>query len=203
VVNLGHDGNLAWNVLERLDDAIDHRPSPDVVTVLIGTNDVNATHDETWQQYYRRGQHLPQRADLDFYRDSLDTILRRLRTETTARVAVLDLPPLGEDLDAPANRMVDVYRGVLREVAAAHDVPVLPLHERLVALFPPGHTPPPFHMSLTGIGIATAERLVLRRSWDDVSRRAGLAVLTDHVHLNDRAAGVVADLIGEFLAEQG
>jgi hypothetical protein len=41
---------------------------------------------------------------------------------------------------------------------------------------------------------------ILRRSWDDISGRNGLAVLTDHIHLNDRAAAVVADLIEESLS---
>jgi acyl-CoA thioesterase-1 len=41
--------------------------------------------------------------------------------------------------------------------------------------------------------------LVLRRSWNDVSRRNGLTLLTDQVHLNDRAAAVVADLVSESL----
>jgi acyl-CoA thioesterase I len=42
---------------------------------------------------------------------------------------------------------------------------------------------------------------VLRRSWDAVSAANGFALLIDGVHLNDRAASVVAELVQEFLAE--
>ena len=42
---------------------------------------------------------------------------------------------------------------------------------------------------------AILSHTVLRRSWDDISRRNGLTVLTDHIHLNDRAAGIAADLV--------
>lgn len=41
--------------------------------------------------------------------------------------------------------------------------------------------------------------LLLRRSWDDIGRRNGLALLTDHIHLNDRAADILADLVNGFL----
>ena len=43
-INHGVNGDLAWNGLERLDRVIAERP--DFVTILIGTNDVNATMGE-------------------------------------------------------------------------------------------------------------------------------------------------------------
>jgi lysophospholipase L1-like esterase len=50
------------------------------------------------------------------------------------------------------------------------------------------------------MGSALVRRLVLRRSWNEVSEAHGLALLTDHLHLNDRAAAVLADLIAGWLA---
>ena len=50
------------------------------------------------------------------------------------------------------------------------------------------------------MGWALVRRLVLRQSWDEISRAHGLALLTDHLHLNDRAAAVVADLVADWLA---
>jgi hypothetical protein len=46
---------------------------------------------------------------------------------------------------------------------------------------------------------AVLEHTMFGRSWDDISRRNGLVVLTDWVHLNDRAGGVLAQLTGDFL----
>ena len=43
-VNHGVDGDLAWNGLQRLDKVI--AGQPDAVSILIGTNDVNATMSE-------------------------------------------------------------------------------------------------------------------------------------------------------------
>jgi hypothetical protein len=37
--------------------------------------------------------------------------------------------------------------------------------------------------------------VVLRRSHDDISRRRGLELTTDHVHQNRRGAGLIAEVI--------
>ncbi|GAA1416144.1 hypothetical protein GCM10009662_65790 [Catellatospora coxensis] len=196
-VNAGVDGNLAWNVRRRLDEVIACRP--DAVTLLVGTNDVNATYDARWARHYRRQQRLPRTPDLEWYRENVDAILDRLQNGTSARLAVLDLPPLGEDLSSTTNQRVREYNAVLRQVAEGRGVPCLPLYERLTALLPPGRRPPPYEGRL-GLAIRTTfQHLVLRRSWNDISAANGLTLLTDHIHLNDTAAAVIADLIADWL----
>jgi hypothetical protein len=101
VLRFGVHGNLAWNVLQRLDAVLARKP--DVVTVLICTNDVNATQSQTWQSRYRKEQHLPQAASLPWYRESVAAILERVRAESDARIIVLDIPILGEDLGSRLN----------------------------------------------------------------------------------------------------
>jgi acyl-CoA thioesterase-1 len=201
LVNAGINGNLAWNVLGRLDAVIACRP--DVVTLLIGTNDVNATLSPASEAMYLRQQHLPQVPTLDWYRENVAGILDRLRAETTARIAVLDLPPLGEDLDSEANRRIVAYGEALRETAAERGIPCLPLHDRLIALLPPDQEPPPYEESRALIVRSAFRRLVLRRSWNQVSEANGLRVLTDHIHLNEDGASVVADLIAGFVRADG
>jgi lysophospholipase L1-like esterase len=196
-VNEGVNGNLAWNVGQRIDAVIARRP--EVVTLLIGTNDVNANHDEKSQRSYRRSQGLPVPASLPWYRENVAGILDRLGAETDARVLVLDIPMLGEDLSSQWNLRVGTYNAALREICAERGVPCLPLHDRLASMLPVGHQPPPYTGDRTPIVRAVLSHAVLRRSWDDISRRNGLTVLTDHLHLNDRAAAVVADLVEEVL----
>ena len=48
---------------------------------------------------------------------------------------------------------------------------------------------------------ALVHRLILKREWDRSSDGAGLTVLTDHVHLTNRAATMVADLVEAFVAD--
>jgi acyl-CoA thioesterase I len=197
IVNAGINGNLAWNVLQRLDDVVACRP--DAVTLLVGTNDVLATLGPPWEPMYRRQQHIPVTPTLAWYRENVRAIIDRLRSETGAKVAILDLPPLGEDLASAINGRVREYNEALREIAAGTGIPVLPLHDRLVALLPADGTPPPFEGRRGLMGSAIFRRLVMRRTWDEVSEAHGLALLTDHLHLNDRTAAVVADLIADWL----
>jgi lysophospholipase L1-like esterase len=196
-INAGVNGELAYNVVTRLDEIVACRP--DVVTLLVGTNDVNATFSPTREASYRLGWHVPVKPTLEWYRQNVATILDRLAPETSARIAVLEIPMLGEDLSSEMNQRVDAYNAALRALAAERDLLCLPLHDRLRALLPADHRPPPYEGHRAPILRAAMEHYLLRRSWDAVSAEHGLRVLTDHLHLNDTGASVVADLIASFL----
>ena len=196
VVNGGVDGDLAWNVVQRLDDAI--RCEPNVVILLIGTNDVAATYSATKAWGYRLQKRLDRAPTLGSYVENVSTILRRLTTETTARIAVLEIPMLGEDLQSTMNQRVDTYNEALREVAAAYGATCLPLHDQLAALVPSGHRPR-YAGKVGPILRAVANHHVRRLSWDTAGERNGLAVLTDHVHLGERGGRVVVDLVSGYL----
>ena len=198
-VNAGMDGDSAWNVLQRIDDVI--RCQPDAVTLQAGSNDVAATSG-TWQEkMYRRWQHLPQAPTLGWYTECADQILTRLRSQTPARIAVLDIPMIGEDLTSDMNRRVDSYNQALRRVAAAHAAQYLPLHDRLASHLPSPHNPPPYRGRFGPMIRASLSHNILHRSWDRISAANGLIVLIDHVHLNDRAATLTADLVADFITD--
>lgn len=196
-VNAGVNGQLAYKVAQRLDEVVARKP--DVVTLLVGTNDVNAQYDAKWRARYRKQQRLPVDPTREWYGEQIDEILTRMQSQTSARIAVLDLPPLGEDLTSRMNGLVAEYNATLREVAATHGVPVLPLDERLVALLPPDAHPPPYRGDIKLVFASFLRHVILRQSWDSISRRNGLTLLTDNLHLNDRSADVVAELVGEFV----
>lgn len=196
-INAGINGNLAWNVAQRLDEII--ACNPDIVTLLIGTNDVNATMSEQSTQRYIRGQGLPQSPDLAWYRKNVTRIIDRLQEDTHAQIAVLTLPPLGEDLNSEMNQRIVTYNDALKTIAQAKQVTLLDLHEKLCALLPENHTPPPYEGNLMLIFTAAFQYYFLRRSWDDISKAHDLVLLTDHIHLNDTAATVVADLLTDFI----
>lgn len=195
-LNAGVNGNLAWNVLQRIDAIVACRPR--IVTLLVGTNDVNATFSEAWTEMYRKEQGLEKTPDLDGYCESVAAILDRLRG-ASIRPVVLEIPMLGEDLSSTMNRRVDEYNAALRDICNEREVECLPLHERLAAMLPTDGTPPPYTGDRNLMARSIMTHLLLRRDWDDVSRRNGLTLLTDHIHLNNRAAAVVAELISDAL----
>ena len=202
-VNHGVDGDVAWNGLQRLDKVI--AEEPDFVTIMIGTNDVNATMSERNLARYLQFNHLPQEPTLEWYKENLRAIVQRLKAETKAKLVLLSLAPIGEDLAHEANRKVDLYNEVVRRMATEEEIDYLPLHERMIAYLHEHEADraalPPrleYRDGLHNIGNATALHAT-GVSWDEVSRRHGLLLLTDTIHLNGVAAGMVADLIEEWL----
>jgi len=136
---------------------------------------------------------------LGWFTECVEEILTRLRSQTSARIAVIDIPMIGEDLSSDLNRRMASYNRALRRVAAAHAAECLPLHDRLASLLPSPHNPPPYRGRFGPMITASLRHHILRRSWDQISAANGLIVLIDQVHLNDRAAGLTADLVADFI----
>jgi lysophospholipase L1-like esterase len=208
-LNQGVNGDLAWNGLQRLDRTIAQRP--DFFTLLIGTNDVNATLSERNRLRYLAFNHLPVRyPDLPWYEENLRQIVERVRRETKASIALLSLAVIGEDLEHEANRRLERYCEAIRRVAREQNTAYLPLHEKMVnylrehdadrAALPPRL---PYRDGLTNVGTATALR-ASGLSWNEISRRNGLLLTTDCLHLNSVGGGMIADMIEGWLrAETG
>jgi lysophospholipase L1-like esterase len=202
-INRGVDGHLAWHGLQRLHDVI--ADQPDYVTILIGTNDVNATLSERNLTHYQTYYQLPFTPNLSTYEENLRAIVTRLKQETAARLSLLSLAVIGEDLEHEANRKVELYNDVIRRIAEDEAVDYLPLHERMLeylrdheadrAQLPPRLA---YRDGLTNIGNAIALHAT-GVSWDEVSRRNGLLLTTDTLHLNSIGAGMIADLIEGWL----
>eukprot|EP00878_Enallax_costatus_P010878 GHUV01011359.1.p2 GENE.GHUV01011359.1~~GHUV01011359.1.p2 ORF type:complete len:128 (+),score=41.19 GHUV01011359.1:1303-1686(+) len=49
--------------------------------------------------------------------------------------------------------------------------------------------------------IALTRRRVLRTSWDDISRSRGMYLLTDQIHMNDTAAGLMAQVLLPYVKD--
>jgi len=62
VINAGINQELAWNLLQRVDEIV--KCKPDFVTILIGINDVNASMNEKTARRYIREKGLPQNPDV-------------------------------------------------------------------------------------------------------------------------------------------
>jgi lysophospholipase L1-like esterase len=203
-INHGVNGDLAWNGLQRLDQVIAEQP--DFVSILIGTNDANATLSERNRVRYVSFNHLPvEYPDLRWYEENLREIVGRLQRETHAKLALMTLAPIGED---PAHeawvRLVE-YNDVIARVARDADLPCLPLHERMAAYLREHEADraalPPrlaYRDGLHNVGNAVALHSQ-GLSWDEVSARNGLLLTTDTLHLNSRGGGMIADIITDWL----
>ncbi|GIG69920.1 SGNH/GDSL hydrolase family protein [Phytomonospora endophytica] len=194
VVGSGVNHEMSAGLLARLDTAVAARP--DVVTVLIGTNDLRHALDPRDADALTKRWGLTGPHDADAYCAHLSGIATRLRDETGARVALISPPVLGEDPGSPAMALAAEYADITREVATEHEVAYLPLHERMLELL--GDGGPRYRTGAVYAARAAIRHFVLRQGFDTVSRSRGLRLTTDTVHLNGVGARLVADLIAGF-----
>ncbi len=206
-VNHGVNGDLAWNGLQRLDEVIAEKPA--YVSILIGTNDANARLSERNRLRYVEFNRLPQEPTLEWYEATLREIVARLQKETSARLALMSLAPIGEDFEHEAMRVMADYNDAIRRVAADAKLPCLPLNERMLAYLREHEADraglPPrlaYRDGLHNVGTAVALH-AQGLSWDEISRRNGLLLTTDTLHLNSVGAGMIADLIEAWLLSDG
>ncbi|MFA5131534.1 MAG: SGNH/GDSL hydrolase family protein [Patescibacteria group bacterium] len=102
------------------------RDNPDVVTLLIGVNDVHG-----------------QVSQADF-RANYDAILSRLSTETKAKIVIINIPYLGAGnlLLPPYNTLFDFrtreFNKIIAELAAKYQLKEVDLYTQTVALFKEG-----------------------------------------------------------------
>ncbi|MFB4315899.1 SGNH/GDSL hydrolase family protein [Actinomadura sp. 21ATH] len=182
VVNAGINGDTSADLRERVDsDIVACRPA--AVALLVGTNDV-------------RGE-----VPLERYRANLTAVVERVKATTGARVALLSLPPLGEDLNAPINRVLAGYNAAIKDIAARTRIDYLPVNERMAELLGrSGRARQGYDFSFFAAFTAAAQHYLLGRDWDRVAEAAGRELLVDHIHLSDKGGAIVTGLVGPWLA---
>jgi lysophospholipase L1-like esterase len=200
-INAGVNGDLAYNVLKRLDVVLTQKP--DFVIILVGTNDVNATLTSRMSQGYRLWKRLPEEPRPEWYRANMLNIIRTLKENTSARIAVTSQPVLGEDLASVANERIRNYSSLLFQLAVQEGITYLPLHEQQEEFLRRiGHDSGRPHDADSMLMWASIFRhYVLRRDFESIARENGFALTTEGLHLNEAGAVIMADLLEAFLRE--
>lgn len=199
--NAGINADLSYTLLRRLDTIIQVRP--DIITVLIGTNDVNATLSSEAVKLYRKISRLQPDEHPSFatYQANYKAIVHRLKTETSAQIALVSLPVMSEDLTNEANQRADQYSAFIKDLAQAEGLVYLPVRERMKDWLL--RHPKPLRYAYKDhyrmMNIAVAKNQLLGHSWDKLSVQVGQDLTFDHLHLNSRGAALIATLIEPFL----
>lgn len=199
MINAGINSEVSYEVLQRLDQVI--ACEPDMVTILIGTNDANASiADEgaLWTMQHRR---LPSKPSIGWYEENMEKIVERLQRETRARIALLSLPPIGEELDSQPVRTTRWFSEVVRRVARRYGVAYLPVFEQMtdyLAEHPPAESLEHEMWQWHSVK-AIWENKILGVELDEVAQHQGLVLHSDMLHLNSRGARIIADLIEDFV----
>ena len=199
-VNAGINGNLAYNVVKRLDEII--KCDPDYVTVLIGTNDANASLSEKNSSRYMNDMALPEKPNAGFFRRNIKELIFQLKKQTNAKIAILSLPPIGEEIKHIAWQRTKEYSEIIQGIAEADNIDYLPLHETITEyILLEDHRPKLSYdngfrwIMIKGI----FSHFLLGTSFDKISANNGFLILTDFLHLNSRGAKMTADLIEKWI----
>ncbi|CAM3836662.1 SGNH/GDSL hydrolase family protein [Parendozoicomonas haliclonae] len=197
-INAGINSRLAFNALQGVDSVIACQPK--AVTILIGSNDVMARLSDDRVQYYVDHWQLTHKPDFDLFTDSLTRLVDKLQNQTDAQIAIFSLPPIGETEGSRANQLVAEHNNLIRQIAAEKGLTYLPLNETLWGELQQRKEP----SSHCEIDAGLMEQAIIRyrvlgQSWDVIADANGLYFLTDCVHLNDRAAAVIARLAQSFV----
>jgi len=202
-VNRGVAGYEAYNVLMHLDQAISLKP--DYIVILVGTNDVTATLSPTIARLSRLTKRLPQPHSAQFYRDNMLQIVRALKEKASAKIGLVSLPVLGEDLESLPNQRIREYNALLRGIAVQEQVAYLPAYERQEEYLKNGQhkTGRTFESGIRSSLMLLVRHYVLRQSLDTISEKNGYVLVTDGIHMNSRGAAFIADEIEFFLRGNG
>ncbi len=198
-INAGVAGDQAYNVLMRLDSVIDYQP--DFVIILVGTNDVTATLGSTLARISRLTRRFPQPPSAEFYKYNMLRIINTLKERTSAKIALVSLPVLGEGLESMPNHLIKDYNAMLKDVADEEQVSYLAvyeLQEEYLGKVQQGSGRPYESGGMLSIK-ALARHYLLRQSFDEISRKHHFVLLTDGIHMNSRGATFIADEIESFL----
>jgi len=210
VLNAGINGDLAWNVLQRID--VVTRGEPAYVVLLVGTNDARAIESEWAAAKYVKSKELPQTPDEAFFRESYRGILEALAASECTRTLVVTIPPLGERSGEPIDEVVGRINRFIAEEAAARDLPCLDLHRALMAQLETGSTdedeavvePPEYaaKRSQRMIVRAVLFRYLAGWRWNRIASHYDMKMLSDMVHLSDTGGAVLVDLVEQVVREK-
>jgi len=149
-----------------------------------------------------RDMALPDKPNEEFFRKNVKKLISQLKKRTNAKIAILSLPPIGEDINHIAYQRTKEYSGIILDVAQENNVDYLPLHEKITEyLLAEDHHPRLSYdngfriIMIKGI----LSHFLLGTSFDKIATNNGFLIVTDFLHLNHRGSKMVADLIKNWI----
>ena len=202
VFNAGINSDLTYTLLKRIDDVIACKPN--FITILIGTNDVNSTMGKIMEKRYQNLGRVSKDVSPNFkdFKENYIEIIRQLKAKTQAKIAVMSLPVLGEDLAHEANQKADKYSEFVKQLATDEQLIYLPVREKQKDFLqknpqPLKHT---FEEAYKLLNFSVINYYLLGKNWDEISTKHGFQLTPDNIHQNSIAGGIIRDLVKDAIA---
>ena len=201
-VNAGVNSELAYNVVQRAESIV--ACNPEVITILIGTNDAVASLSSANLKRYTKEMKLPRLPDRGWYRENLQLLIHKFQTGTRARIAVFSLPPISEARESVAYKLAHEYSKIIKEVALAEKVTYLPLNERMDEIIVKRgmKNTPVYNENMYLMFKGIVQRYLLGLSYDEIALSNSSIFITDTLHLNCVGAALMADMVEKFVQER-
>lgn len=197
VFNAGINSDLTYTLLCRIDDVIACKPN--FITILIGTNDINATMGKVMEKRYQDLGRISKETSPNFedFKKNYVGIIRQLKAKTQAKIAVMSLPVMGEDLTHEANQKADKYSEFVKQLATNEQLIYLPVREKQKEFLqknpqPLKHT---FEDTYKLLNFSVISYYLLGKSWDEITTKHGFQLTPDNLHQNSIAGGMIRDLV--------
>ncbi|MBL8118952.1 MAG: hypothetical protein J0L63_17555 [Anaerolineae bacterium] len=194
-LNAGVNGDTSLNLYRRVQDDVINK-KPDGVFVMVGINDAVSYTEAGIRPYYRlaKGVRGGQVAPIAF-RENMRAVLGKL-AQSQLRIWVA-LPPI--EYRAEVIAALRTINGMTRELCEEMNVPVLDVMEALVPAAIPVRPP----MGLMSYRRNLMANLVGARVYDKLQAEGQYSYSFDGIHLTERGATQIAELIVPFLSQTG
>ena len=201
IFNAGVNSDLTYTLLNRINDVIACKP--DYITILIGTNDINATMSPDMEKSYKQTGRITKNTFPNFeaFKQNYIEIIHQLKEATKAKIAVMSLPVMGEDLLHEANLRADKYSHFIKELAINEGLTYLPVREKQKEFLlknpqPLKHT---FEETYKLLNLSVINYFILGKNWDYTTQKHGYQLTPDNLHQNSIAGGMIRDLVIQFI----
>ena len=202
-LNEGINGNTAWQVIQRLDPIL--QCQPDLIILLIGTNDALGSFDINSGLRYKKNNELPEAPTLEKYKEHLNELIKKIGIQS--KIAICTLPPIGENENSEVNKHVNLFNDYIKLIANQKNLSLLPVSDALWSDIQCRTYPlkldynPKARLIMRRIFGGILHYYLFKKSWNDISKAKGQWILFDQIHLNERGAEIVYKLAKDLIAK--
>ena len=202
-LNEGINANTTWQVLQRLEPIFQCKP--DLIILMIGTNDAIGSFDIDSGLRYKKNNNLPEVPSFEKYKEQLVELIDKI--SLSSKVVMCTLPPIGENKDSLVNQHVKKFNDYIKFVADDKNLSLLPVSDSLWLeiksrsyQLKSDYNSKSFPLLRRVFG-GIFHHYLLKQSWNDIAKAKGQWILFDQIHLNERGAEIVFKLAKKFISK--
>ncbi|WP_416694367.1 SGNH/GDSL hydrolase family protein [Candidatus Pseudothioglobus sp. Uisw_050_01] len=202
VLNEGINGDVVWQVNNRIQSIINC--SPDIIILMIGSNDAMASFNKKSGERYKSSNKLPEIPTFESYQKLLPKLLDKL--DGTSKIALCTLPPIGENKDSAINEHVRKFNDFIELTAKNKNINLIPVSNLLWNELSKRTYPVKSDYDPSSIPIirriygGMMHHYIFKKSWDEVAKSKGQWLLFDHIHLGERAAKILFNATKKYIS---